>query len=101
MFGSENMFFLFISSFPISFLTHLFICFPSFPLIFRFFSDFQQYYGIPHFYGILHSTRFIHLSPIHTLPYSSCPHHPTISNPLQRFIFVEPFKPLSTRTSPS
>ena len=131
VFGSENMFFLFISSFPISFLTHLFICFPSFPLIFRFFSDFQQYYGIPHFYGILHSTRFIHLSPIHTLPtlshlhplhsqttsasarpcqiapirrkprlYSSCPHHPTISNPLQRLIFVEPFKPLSTRTSP-
>ncbi len=126
------MVFLFISSFPISFLTHLFICFPSFPLIFRFFSDCQQYYGIPHFYGILHSTRFIHLSPIHTLPtlshlhplhsqttsasarpcqiapirrkprlYSSCPHHPTISNPLQRLIFVEPFKPLSTRTSPS
>src|SRR5258708_38461081 len=61
------MFFLFISSFPIPFLTHLFICFPSFPLIFRIFSDFQQYYGIPHFYGIPPSTWLIHISPIHTL----------------------------------
>ena len=125
VFGSKNMVFLFISSFPISFLTHHFICFPSFPLIFRFFSDFQQYYGIPP------STWLIHISPIHTLPtlshlhplhsqttsasarpckiapirqkprlYSTCPHHSTISNPLQRLIFVEPFKPLSTRTSP-
>ena len=45
------------------------------------------------------SARPCQIAPIHRKPclHSSCPHHPTISNPLQRLIFVKPSQPLSTR----
>jgi len=53
---------------PISLLMFLFFQFPSSPLILRFSSNFQQYYGIPHYYGIPRSTRSIHFPLIPTLP---------------------------------
>ena len=68
VFGSENMAFYVEHHSPISLLMFLFFQFPSSPLILRFSSDFQQYYSIPHYYGIPRSTRSIHFPLIPTLP---------------------------------